>query len=149
FMAVGVLERKFLDRFYDLIERPDLKDKHRSHEKDVNRAVHAELTGLFASPEPECWAERFKDNDCCVTPVLELEEALQHEQFRARDMVLETEHPTYGPVTQAACPVRMSQFRFSLRRHAPLPGEHTREVLKEAGLSDADIDDLSSTRAVV
>ncbi|KAF0810178.1 CoA-transferase [Alcanivorax sp. S71-1-4] len=149
FMAVGALERKFWDRFCELIERPDLTDKHRSRDAAVNRAVHAELTALFASQDQEHWAERFRDNDCCVTPVLKLEEALQHEQFRARDMVLETEHPTYGPVTQAACPVRMSQFQFSLRRHAPLPGEHTREILKETGLSDADINELSSTRAVV
>ncbi|MBZ2187537.1 CoA transferase [Alcanivorax sp. JB21] len=148
FMAVGALERKFWDRFCDLIERPDLKAQHRSPDPAINRAVHAELTTLFASQDQAAWNERFRDNDCCVTPVLKLEEALQHEQFRARDMVLETEHPTYGPVTQAACPVRMSRFQFTLHRHAPLPGEHTRDILREAGLPDADIDALHSAGAV-
>lgn len=148
FMAVGALERKFWLRFCDLIMREDLKEKHRSPDASVNAAVHAELTALFSARDQSEWAEIFRDNDCCVTPVLKLEEALHHEQFRARGMVLETEHPTYGPVTQAACPVRMSDFEFALRRHAPLQGENTDEVLREAGLGEGEIGALRESRAV-
>lgn len=148
FMAVGALERKFWLRLCELIGRDDLKNKHRSPDDDVNRAVHAELTELFAGRDQHDWIELFKENDCCVTPVLKLEEALEHEQFRARGMVLDTEHPAYGPVTQAAFPVRMSDFQFALRRHAPVPGENTEEVLREAGLCEAEIGSLKESRAV-
>lgn len=148
FMAVGALERKFWLRFCDLIGREDLKEKHRSPDADVNKAVHDDLTAMFATRDLTDWTDVFKDNDCCVTPVLKLEEALSNGHFRARDMVLDTEHPTYGPVKQAACPVRMTDFEFALRRHAPLPGENTRELLAEAGFGDDEIDALAQCGAV-
>jgi len=72
---------------------------------------------------------------------------LQEAQFRERGMVIETQHPSHGPVTQFGCPVKMSRFEFVLSRHAPLPGEHTAEVLREAGLDDAAIASLINPRA--
>src|SRR5947208_2457495 len=71
-----------------------------------------------------------------------LEEALADPHFRARGMVVESMHPAYGPVTQVATPVKMSGFDFALRRHAPRPGEHTVEILREAGFDDAAVDAL-------
>jgi crotonobetainyl-CoA:carnitine CoA-transferase CaiB-like acyl-CoA transferase len=50
-------------------------------------------------------------------------------------------------VTQVAAPVKMSGFEFALRRHAPQPGEHTAEVLREAGFDEAAIDALIASRA--
>jgi crotonobetainyl-CoA:carnitine CoA-transferase CaiB-like acyl-CoA transferase len=66
-----------------------------------------------------------------------LEEALADPHFRARGMVLDSVDPTVGPLTQVACPVKMSRYGFELRRHAPRPGEHTVEVLREAGCTES------------
>ena len=79
---------------------------------------------------------------CCASPVRTLEEALADAHFRDRGMVLDSVHPTYGPVTQVATPVKMSGFEFELRRHAPRPGEHTAEVLREAGFEASAVDAL-------
>jgi crotonobetainyl-CoA:carnitine CoA-transferase CaiB-like acyl-CoA transferase len=57
-------------------------------------------------------------------------------------MVFDSVHPSAGPLRQVASPVKMSRHAFELRRHAPRPGEHTVELLREAGCSEAAIAEL-------
>ena len=69
-----------------------------------------------------------------MSPILTVEEALANEQLRARDMVVVEEG-----LTQLAPPVKFSEFEFAIARPAPGSGEHTDEVLREAGFRDAEI----------
>lgn len=139
FLAVGALERKFWDALCDAIERADLKPLHRSGDAAAEARVRDELAAIFGARPLAHWEARFASADCCVSPVHTLEEALADPHFRARGMVLESEHPTLGAITQLASPVKMSRHRFALQRHAPRPGEHTVELLREAGCSEAAI----------
>jgi len=141
-LAVGALERKFWDALCDAIERPDLKPMHRSGDAQGEAQARAELAALFATRPLAEWESRLRHAGCCASPVRTLEEALADPHFRARGMVVDSVHPAYGAVTQAALPVKMSGFAFALRRHAPRPGEHTAEVLGEAGFDAAEIDAL-------
>lgn len=136
-LAVGALERKFWDALCDALERADLKPLHRSGDAAVENRLRDELTAVFATLPLADWEARLRHAGCCASPVRTLEEALDDAHFRARGMVLDSVHPAYGPVTQVASPVKMSGFEFALRRHAPRPGEHTAEVLLEAGLDAA------------
>ena len=63
-------------------------------------------------------------------------------QIRARGMVVEIEHPTLGRVQTPGSPIKMSETPPVVARPAPLLGEHTREVLREVGYSDAEISTL-------
>jgi alpha-methylacyl-CoA racemase len=139
FLAVGALERKFWETLCDVIARADLKPLHRTGDAAVEARVREELAALIGARPLSHWAARFDRADCCVSPVHSIEEALADPHFRARGMVIASTHPTYGPLTQAACPVKMTGFEFELQRHAPRPGEHTIEVLREAGCSDESI----------
>ena len=139
FVAVGALERKFWDALCDVIARADLKPLHRSGDAAIEARVRGELAALFAARPLAHWAHRFADADCCVSPVHTLEEALADPHFRARGMVIDSVHPGVGALTQVACPVKMTRHAFALQRHAPRPGEHTFELLREAGCSDASI----------
>ncbi len=141
-LAVGALERKFWDSFCDVLQREDLKGSHRSADVEVSRQVREEIARLIAAQPLAYWEERFANVDCCVTPVLTLEQALKNEHFVARGMVLQTTHPSYGNVTQFGCPVKMTDFEFSVSRPAPLPGEHSGEILSAAGLSETHISSL-------
>ena len=148
YLAVGALERKFWDRFCSLIGREDLQPAHRSGDAAVSALVRGEITRIVAQHSLAHWQQVFADADCCVTPVLSLDEALAHPQFAARGMVLQTRHAAYGEAAQLACPVRMTDYRFEIRRPAPLPGEHTDEILRDSGYSDAQIAALRQQGAV-
>lgn len=147
-LAVGALERKFWDAFCDVIERPDLKEHHRTSDAVQSARVRDELTVAIAARSLAEWSERLEGVDCCVTPVLSLEEAMEHEQFQARGMVVRSDHPTYGAITHLASPVRMTNFAFSVQRQAPLPGQQTDEILQQAGVSEDFIAQLRQQGAV-
>jgi crotonobetainyl-CoA:carnitine CoA-transferase CaiB-like acyl-CoA transferase len=59
----------------------------------------------------------------------------------------EVEHPSEGRIRSMAVPSEWSESAPEYRRHAPRLGEHTREVLREAGLSDLDITNLLDSGA--
>ena len=58
-------------------------------------------------------------------------------------MVHASRHPACWPAAHVASPVKMSGFQFAIHRQAPLPGEHTAQVLREAGYDDAAITSLA------
>ena len=139
FLAVGALERKFWDALCDVIERADLKPAHRTGDAAAETRVRNELAAVFSARPLSHWEARFAHADCCVSPVHTLEEALADPHFRARGMVVDAVHPSVGPLTHVASPVKMSRYDFELRRHAPRPGQHTVELLREAGCGDETI----------
>ncbi len=90
YLAVGALERKFWERFCDALGRGDLKPKHLVFGAE-SRAVIGELERIFAAQPAAYWVETFRDEDCCVTLVLTLEEAMASAQTEARGVVIEGE----------------------------------------------------------
>jgi crotonobetainyl-CoA:carnitine CoA-transferase CaiB-like acyl-CoA transferase len=133
FMAVGALERKFWATLCDILGCPELKEKHIVYGADAG-PVKAWLTKIFAARSQREWTEVFARADCCVSPVLGIDEALENEQLRARGMVVDE-----GGFTQLALPLKLSEFEFGIERKAPGAGEHTDEILRGAGYRDAEI----------
>lgn len=92
YMAVGALELKFWQTLCDVLGRGDWKSRHWSLGQAVGgddaRALQAELAAIFASATQAEWTARFADADCCVTPVLRLEEAMAHPLFAQTREVL-------------------------------------------------------------
>jgi alpha-methylacyl-CoA racemase len=94
------------------------------------------------------WVALLEGVDCCVTPVLNLAQARALPQFQARGMWVEVDTASGERVTQLASPVRMSDFEFEVRCPAPRAGQHTREVLSQAGWCAEDIDSLTQRQVV-
>jgi crotonobetainyl-CoA:carnitine CoA-transferase CaiB-like acyl-CoA transferase len=69
-------------------------------------------------------------------------------QALAREMIVETVHPTAGPVKAIGLPIKFSATPGDVRRPAPLFGEDTREVLREHGFSEVEIDKLAAQGAI-
>jgi alpha-methylacyl-CoA racemase len=145
FVAVGALERKFWDALCRRLERDDLAPLHRTGSAANEQRLRDELSAVFAARPLAHWTALFADGEACVSPVLRLDEALAHPQFRARGMVL----PAAGGMPQQlALPVRLSGYQAGPPRPAPRAGQHTDEVLREAGFGEDDIHALRTCGAV-
>jgi alpha-methylacyl-CoA racemase len=145
FVAVGALERKFWDALCQRLEREDLAPLHRSGDAATEERVRAELAAVFAARPLSHWSGLFADGQACVAPVLRLDEALDHPHFRARGMVLQGGE---GTPRQLGVPVKLSGHVPGPPRPAPQPGEHTDEVLREAGLDEKEIQALRAAGAI-
>jgi len=81
-------------------------------------------------------------------PILDVAEMLADPQAAAREMVIETDNPVFGPLRTIGNPVKLSETPWSLRRFAPRLGEQTTEVLQECGYSEAEIAELRAAAVI-
>ncbi len=81
-------------------------------------------------------------------PIYDIRQVYEDPPVRARDMVVETDHPVAGRTSNIGIPVKLSETPGRFRRPAPTLGQHTDEVLKQLGRSDDEIAALRS-RGVV
>ena len=85
-LAVGALEQKFWLRFCEILGRPELSDRgHRCGQE--GRAVIAEVAAMIAKKTLAQWREIFKNEDCCVSPVMTLQESLEQGPSAGRGAV--------------------------------------------------------------
>jgi crotonobetainyl-CoA:carnitine CoA-transferase CaiB-like acyl-CoA transferase len=106
--------------------------------------AHGEVTEIFKGRTRAEWEVFAQAHDCCLEPVLELDEALETELVRERGMVVEIEQPgAERPVRQLGVPVKLGRTPGD---HARLPGpalgEHTEAVLLAAGYDEAEVAEL-------
>jgi formyl-CoA transferase len=83
-----------------------------------------------------------------VGPIYEFDEVFRDPHVRQRGTITEVDQPGHGRVHMLSFPFRPSATAPTIRRPAPLLGEHTGEVLSELGLSRAEIDRLAEAKAV-
>lgn len=133
YMAVAPLEKKFWNVFCDALGHPEWKGRHAARGAAA-ATLRRELEEVFASREQAVWCSFFADIDCCVTPVLNVAEAIRHPHFQARGMVVQAD-----AVSQYAPPLKLSGWVFAVERDAPAAGEHGVEILLEAGFSTAEV----------
>ena len=139
YLAVGAFEHKFWQQFCEILARPDLAAHHIPASPALNQWVRQEVAARVGAHTLAYWSALLADSDCCVTPVLNVQEAQSLPHFVARGMWIEVETAQGERMTQMAMPVQMSDYVFQVRRAAPVQGQHTEEVLREAGWDAAAI----------
>ena len=132
-VTLGALEPKFFQAWCRGVGRDELIEKQF---EPPGSEAHAEIERIFLERTREEWREFASQHDCCLEPVLDLDEALDSELVRAREMVVELDQPGTDGVKQLGVPVKMSRTPGGLHAPGPALGEHTREVLAAAGYSD-------------
>jgi crotonobetainyl-CoA:carnitine CoA-transferase CaiB-like acyl-CoA transferase len=131
-ITLGALEPKFWAAWCRGVGREDLLE--RQYDPPGSEA-HAEVEAVFAARSRAEWADFGAEHDCCLEPVLGLDEALASELAAARDMVVELSQPgATEPVRLLGLPVKLSRTPGDAdRRPGPGLGEHTDEVLAGLG----------------
>lgn len=122
YLAVGALEPKFWKAFCEGIKRPDLiplLNAPPEKQKEIRNIIQTEIRKKSLAE----WNEIFEKTEACVSPVLTVEEMLNHEQMKARDMFVEFDENTY-----LANPIKLSDTPAKIYAKAPSLGEHNEEI---------------------
>jgi crotonobetainyl-CoA:carnitine CoA-transferase CaiB-like acyl-CoA transferase len=146
-VALGALEGKFWKAFCAGIGREDLIDQQF---QPLGSAVHQEVEAIFKSRTRDEWEAFAAQHDCCLTPILTLDETLESELVKARAMVAPLTQPgAEKPVRLLGAPVKFSATPADTDRlPGPGFGEHTDEVLAAAGYSADEIAAMLEAGAV-
>lgn len=137
YMAVGAVEKKF---YAELIKHLGLAAADLPDQNDTSRwdDLRARFAAVFLTKTRDEWAAIFAGTDACVSPVLDMDEALHHELAIARDNVVETD----GVVGPAPAP-KFSRTQAAVR-HGPLdPRTNTHAALRAWGFTDVELATLS------
>jgi crotonobetainyl-CoA:carnitine CoA-transferase CaiB-like acyl-CoA transferase len=147
YVTLGALEPKFWAEFCLGVSREDLLE----HAFDPPGSdAHRAVTEVFATRTREEWRQFASEHDCCLEPVLELDEALSSELVAAREMVVELDQPgAERPVKLLGAPFKLSRTPADPTR-APGPGlgDDTNDLLAAAGYTAEEIAALHESGAV-
>jgi crotonobetainyl-CoA:carnitine CoA-transferase CaiB-like acyl-CoA transferase len=145
-MSLGALEPKFWQAWCRGVGREDLIA---AQFERPGSAPHREVSEIFKSRTRDQWEAFAREHDCCLEPVLELDEALSSELVAAREMVVELTQPgAERPVRQLGIPIKLDRTPGEHDRlPGPALGEHTEAVLGAAGYSEREIAELLGSGA--
>lgn len=125
--------------FCRALERPELENDPRFHDKDA-RASNCEemvrlLDELFASKSMGEWEKHLRENNCIYSRVASPDEVINDPQAQANDFFTEVCHPSEGKMRLINIPVTFRQNPASIRITAPELGQHTQGILLDLGYS--------------
>ncbi|MFT3821215.1 MAG: CaiB/BaiF CoA-transferase family protein [Rubrivivax sp.] len=135
-VAVGAIEPHFYAALLAVLQI-DPATLPPQNERAQWPAVRERFAAVFRTRTRDEWVQAAAGRDACLAPVLGIDEAPQHAQMRAREAYTDFDgvrHPTPAP--------RLSRTPAALRRGAPAPGQHSEELLREAGFGDEDLSAL-------
>jgi len=150
---VGAANQRNWLRFLDVIGAPELNDDSRfasNHDRMQHlKQLEDILNDHLRHETSEVWLDRMERAGLPAGPVLDILQMQADPQAHARDMIVEVDHPVAGQVKTLGHPVKFSETPASIRRAAPTLGQHSREVLHEAGYAADQITTMIASGAVI
>jgi crotonobetainyl-CoA:carnitine CoA-transferase CaiB-like acyl-CoA transferase len=142
-IVVGGANQKNWLRVLEAIGAPELAQDPRFVDNAARMAhleeLEKELAGRFRTRSSEYWLRVLDEKGVPCGPVKDMLQALSDPQTKAREMLVEVEHSTLGPVKTLGLPIKFSNTPGKVRTGAPVYGEHTRDILAEHGYSAEEI----------
>ena len=152
YITVGAANDRIFRRLCDALGHaawaadPDYRDDE--HRVRHRVALAARIEAVMASRPRAHWLALFETRDIPCGPINNYEEVMADSHVLARELVVETEHPTLGRIKTLGTPLKLSDTPLIPGRPAPLLGQHTDEVLSEVGLTVDEIADLRRVGAI-
>ncbi len=145
---VAVWQDRLWEPFCEAIDRPELAGDPRFATRSARLANRDELgkalADVFAARDVAGWMEALERVDVLCAPVTDYAGLVEHPQVVASRMIVEQEHPRAGRFLTIATPVKLERTPGRIRTPAPGLGEHTREVLREIGYAEGEIEALGA-----
>jgi len=143
YMTIGAGTDRLFTDLANLLghpEWPGMADFAHTSARVRNRAALVARIEAVTGTQPKAhWLAAFEAHGIPCGPINTYPEAFADAQVQSRNMVIEIDHPTLGHMATLGSPIKMSDTPPIVRRRAPLLGEHTEEVLRDAAFSDEDI----------
>jgi len=146
-ILVGAGNQKLWEKFCtQVIEKEELIHDPRFLTNSDRKANLAELEQviqeILVQQDSPYWLEKLDAAGVPSSPIYQYDETLNDPHIRAREMVIEYEHPLAGTIQSLGFPAKFSQTPGQVRRPAPLLGQHTQEVLRELQYTEETIRQL-------
>ena len=152
YITVGAANDRLFMRLSELLGHPEWVDETNFATDTARVANHTALAGLIqevTKRKPKAyWLDLFNEHGIPGGPINSYEDTLTDGHIRAREMIVNTDHPTLGRLQTLGTPLKMSETPLVPGRPAPLLGEHTEEVLLEVGYQLEEIEKFRSKGVV-
>lgn len=134
-IIVGAGNDRLWIKLCNILGKPELLTDPR-FDTNSNRTVHVKelsaiLNEVFVGKTINEWMDVLETAELPCAPINTVEKIINDPQIKARNMIVEVEHPVAGHLKMAGVPVKMSLTPGAVERPAPLLGQHTAELLKE------------------
>jgi formyl-CoA transferase len=134
--------------FFNAAGRPDLADRYGNCDHEARNAqvadMYRDMVAVTPTRSSAQWLTLCAELDIPATPVYGIDDLPRHPHLQAVGMFETSEHHSEGRVRAVRPPTRFSATPASVARGAPVLGQHSDEVLREAGLAD---DEIAALRA--
>jgi formyl-CoA transferase len=152
YITLGGANERLFRKICDVLGHPEWTTDPEFAD-NASRVRHREaladrIERITTSRPRDHWLALFEANDIPCGPINDYSQVFADAQVRARDMVVDVEHPTLGRIRSLGSPIKMSATPPDVHARAPLLGEHTDLVLGELGLSAAEISALRAAGVV-
>ena len=152
YVTLGAANERLFRRLCDVLGHPEWREVPEladNASRVRNRAMLAERIESVTAQKPRShWLAVLEANDIPCGPINDYAQVFTDPQVVARNMVVAVEHPTLGSLKTLGTPIKLSATPPDVGRRAPLLGEHTDEVLVEAGFGESEIAALRRAGAV-
>ena len=143
FVTVGASTDRMFERLCEVLGHPEWAQQAEFADNPSrvrNRAALADrIEAVTRERSRRHWLDAFEARDVPAGPINRYDEVFDDRQVLAREMVVGVDHPTLGRIRTLGSPLKLSATPPQVHRRAPLLGEHTAVVLREAGLDEAAI----------
>lgn len=143
YITVGAANDRTFQGLCDALERPAWA-READFANNASRVTHraalaARIESVMATEPRDHWLARLETHGVPCGPINTYADVMEDPHILARDLVVDTDHPTLGRIKTLGTPVKLSNTPLTPGRPAPMLGQHTDEVLREIGLTTQDI----------
>jgi formyl-CoA transferase len=143
YITVGAANDRTFQGLCDALEHPEWA-READFSDNASRVTHraalaARIESVMACEPRDHWLARLETHGVPCGPINTYADVMADPHIQARDLVVDTDHPTLGRIKTLGTPVKLSDTPLTPGRPAPMLGQHTDEVLREIGFTIEDI----------